>query len=163
MLPQLFGEIDFAEYQGKYTKMHGNNDFINIRSSIEPTITIGLVVQNKQLDIRVQTMYATKKGSNAAAVNTEKQPLPITPKTDNGNASSNITLSQTDTDVNNNSMQDKPKYSLKDSDGNELSKQQQEYFKDSKVRDENGNLLVMYHGTPNNFTVFKNNKDIRIL
>lgn len=163
LLPQLFGEIDFAEYQGKYTKMHGNNDFINIRSSIEPTITIGLVVQNKQLDIRVQTMYATKKGSNAAAVNTEKQPLPITPKTDNGNASSNITLSQTDTNVNNNSMQDKTKYSPKDSDGNELSKQQQEYFKDSKVRDENGNLLVMYHGTPNNFTVFKNNKDIRIL
>lgn len=26
---------------------------------------------------------------------------------------------------------------------------QQEYFKDSKVRDENGRLKVMYHATPN--------------
>lgn len=49
------------------------------------------------------------------------------------------------------------KYSLKtDSDGNELSEQQQEYFKDSKVRDEDGHLLVMYHGTPNaGFTRFR--------
>lgn len=37
---------------------------------------------------------------------------------------------------------------MKDSQGNDLSAQQAEYFKDSKVRDENGNLLVMYHGTP---------------
>ena len=49
-----------------------------------------------------------------------------------------------------------------DSEGRTLTKQQQEYFKDSKVRDENGNLLVMYHGTEANvgipedfwFTVF---------
>lgn len=41
------------------------------------------------------------------------------------------------------------KYSLSDSDGKELTKEQQEYFKDSKVRDENGNLKVMYHGSQN--------------
>ena len=34
------------------------------------------------------------------------------------------------------------KFSLSDSDGKKLSKGQQEYFKDSKVRDENGNLKV---------------------
>lgn len=40
------------------------------------------------------------------------------------------------------------RYSLsEDSDGKKLSKEQQDYFKDSKVRDENGNLKVMYHGT----------------
>ena len=39
------------------------------------------------------------------------------------------------------------KYSLKDSQGNELTKEQQEYFKDSKVRDENGRLKHLYHGT----------------
>ena len=33
--------------------------------------------------------------------------------------------------------------STRDSDGNSLSKAQQEYFKDSKVRDEDGNLKVM--------------------
>ena len=41
----------------------------------------------------------------------------------------------------------KIKYSLSDSEGKQLTKEQQEYFKDSKVRDENGNLKVMYHGT----------------
>ena len=43
----------------------------------------------------------------------------------------------------------------KDNQGRTLSKEQQEYFKDSKVRDENGNLLVVYHGTQNGgFTEF---------
>lgn len=41
----------------------------------------------------------------------------------------------------------KTTYSLSDSDGNELSKGQQDYFKDSKMRDENGNLKIMYHGS----------------
>ena len=41
-----------------------------------------------------------------------------------------------------------------DSKGRELSKQQQEYFKNSKVRDDNGNLKVVYHGTDADFTVF---------
>ena len=39
------------------------------------------------------------------------------------------------------------KYSLSDSDGKKLTKEQGEYFKDSKMRDENGNLKVMYHGS----------------
>lgn len=45
-----------------------------------------------------------------------------------------------------------------DSDGNTLSEQQQEYFKDSKVRDEDGKLLVVYHGTSEDFTVFDREK-----
>ena len=44
----------------------------------------------------------------------------------------------------------------RDSGGNVLSEAQKEYFKDSKVRDKNGNLLIMYHGTPNAvFTKFR--------
>ena len=39
------------------------------------------------------------------------------------------------------------KYSISDSDGRQLTKEQQEYFKNSKMRDENGNLKVMYHGS----------------
>ena len=38
-------------------------------------------------------------------------------------------------------------HSLSDSAGKELTKEQQDYFKDSKMRDENGNLKVMYHGS----------------
>lgn len=47
------------------------------------------------------------------------------------------------------------KYSLKDSLGNDLSKEQREFFKDSKVRNKIGELKVVYHGTTNgNFNEF---------
>ena len=46
------------------------------------------------------------------------------------------------------------KFSLKDSAGRELSQEQQEYFKDSKVRDSKGNLKVVYHGSGAQFTKF---------
>ena len=41
-----------------------------------------------------------------------------------------------------------------DSTGKQLSESQQEYFHNSVVRDEAGNLLVVYHGTDAEFTVF---------
>lgn len=46
----------------------------------------------------------------------------------------------------------------KDNKGRQLSQQQQEYFKDSKVRDDNGNLLEVYHGTPYTFNIFNYEK-----
>lgn len=52
----------------------------------------------------------------------------------------------------------KKRYSLKeDSTGRELTEQQQEYFKDSKARDEQGRLLTLYHGTTayDEFTKFR--------
>lgn len=46
------------------------------------------------------------------------------------------------------SVEDSTKYSLSsDSEGSKLSTDQQEFFKDSKVVDENGNLQVLYHGS----------------
>lgn len=60
------------------------------------------------------------------------------------------------TSIRNEKPEVKEKFSDRDSDGNELSQEQQEYFKDSKVRDEQGRLLTMYHGTPNGgFTKFR--------
>ena len=54
----------------------------------------------------------------------------------------------------------KPQFSLKatDSTGRKLSEQQQEYFKDSKVRDAEGRLRPMYQGGAGNFTVFDRKK-----
>ncbi len=46
------------------------------------------------------------------------------------------------------------RYSVIDSTGRELTPEQSEYFKNSKVRDKNGNLLVMFHNTNADFTVF---------
>ena len=57
---------------------------------------------------------------------------------------------------------DKGKHSIKHSDrdtlGNTLTEAQQSYFAESKVRDENGNLKVMYRGDSNEFTVFDRKK-----
>lgn len=50
------------------------------------------------------------------------------------------------------------KYSLSDSDGKQLTKEQQEYFKDSNIRDADGNLKVMHHGSGEAFTVFDKKK-----
>ena len=58
----------------------------------------------------------------------------------NGEASSSKKVPQKGASVN-------TKYSLSDSTGKKLTKEQQDYFKDSKMRDENGNLKVMYHGS----------------
>ena len=46
------------------------------------------------------------------------------------------------------------KFSNRDSVGNQLSEGQQEYFKDSAARDNDGNLLVLYHQTDGEFTIF---------
>lgn len=54
----------------------------------------------------------------------------------------------------------KKKFSLEinlDSEGSELSEGQMDFFKESKVVDQEGRLMVMYYGTPQGgFTVFKN-------
>ena len=53
------------------------------------------------------------------------------------------------------------RYSLKtnkDSQGNNLSEKQQEYFKDSQVVDKQGNLSVTYHGTNAEFYTFDRNR-----
>lgn len=85
---------------------------------------------------------------------------------DNTHSSYIDSIPSSDSTVNNQYMQNNEKnsqglensssFSLsKDNQGRTLSKEQQEFFKDSKVRDENGNLLVVYHGTQNGgFTEF---------
>lgn len=47
---------------------------------------------------------------------------------------------------------------LTDSTGKQLTQAQAEFFKDSKVRDESGKLLTVYHGTDAKFTVFDSTK-----
>ena len=47
------------------------------------------------------------------------------------------------------------RYSVRDdSEGRKLSDGQEDYFAESAIRDKNGALQVMYHGTDNDFTVF---------
>lgn len=56
-------------------------------------------------------------------------------------------------------QKDNTKFSMRvDSEGRELSEAQQEFFKDSKVRDEEGRLLTVYHGSDKEFFVFDRTK-----
>ncbi|MEG2001746.1 MAG: hypothetical protein RR107_01465, partial [Clostridia bacterium] len=54
---------------------------------------------------------------------------------------------------------DNTQYSLSDSKGRTLTQEQAEFFKDSKVRDNEGNLLVVYHGTNKEFFTFEMSKN----
>ena len=81
----------------------------------------------------------------------------------NGRSTTNNNISQTSGNVNpsgknssRTSIDDNKRYSLsrKDSEGKVLSQGQRDFFKDSKVRDKEGNLLVAYHGSPNVFDEF---------
>lgn len=51
-------------------------------------------------------------------------------------------------------------YALPEVDSEEihLSQEQREFFKDSKIVDNDGRILKMYHGSPNNFTQFSRDK-----
>lgn len=54
----------------------------------------------------------------------------------------------------NSSTESDTKFSLRGSSGNELSEGQRKFFENSKVRDDDGNLLIVYHGSPSVFTEF---------
>lgn len=59
----------------------------------------------------------------------------------------------------NSEQRGKVKFQDRDSTGRELSPEQVEFFKDSKVRDAEGNLMVVYHGTPKgSTTIFDKSK-----
>lgn len=69
--------------------------------------------------------------------------LKTTTKSDN-----NIKYSMQESEDNSDS------FSMQDNKGRTLSKEQQEYFKNSKIRDKDGKLMEVYHGTNTDFSVF---------
>ncbi|HZJ75675.1 MAG TPA: hypothetical protein VFD25_03715 [Clostridia bacterium] len=70
-------------------------------------------------------------------------------------------LLQKEQEVKENSEREKKlsvRETMQDSNGKELTPEQAEFFKESKVRNEDGDLLIVYHGTSEKFTVFDNTK-----
>lgn len=51
------------------------------------------------------------------------------------------------------------KSDFKDSEGKYISNQQADYFRDSKIRNENGDLLVLYHQTDSDFNIFDTKRE----
>ena len=148
------GNIVYSEQYR--TKDNKPSPVITISKKINGTYYIALAVpDSKKKCMHIESLFISNKKESVQEFDDNIPKL--TPEASLESDSTN-TVSQTDTDVNNNFTQNNSKYSLRDSDGNELTKQQQEYFKDSKVRDDEGNLLVVYHGTDAEFTVFDRTK-----
>ena len=130
-----------SELAGEY--LFTDQDFINRLSAEQPStfkkiydylkhLYKTVTAQNKEARQLEQVMYRYEKAyKEFSKTTTQQSKTNLTTEADNNRAKE---LSGT-------------KYSLSDNQGRTLSKEQQEYFKDSKVRDEEGNLKVMYHGT----------------
>ena len=126
--------------------------------------THGWLDNNGQNDWDVWTTYIQDKNNTiweatlhiANTANGEKVIYDVDPTKKVGQSGNSDTSLHKD---NITQSSDNVKYSLSDSDGKQLTKEQQEYFKDSKMRDENGNLKVMYHGSQEaGFHVFDSSK-----
>ena len=138
-IPYVFASPEKIEYVGEYNKKP------MLRFTRGQRKVVG-VVSDKHFDIFLQTMYISNKKGLVSAPN--EQAFGNTSETTRDTASLDLNISQESKQSNN-------KRSVKlDSAGNELTERQQEYFKDSKIRDKDGNLLVVYHGTDQDFSIF---------
>lgn len=139
--------VDVADYD--YTTHRENADaWYEYTVQAEENGNDGIILLNAmdnqlKTSARESTVYMFKDPNQAKSAD------PIT-YDDNGNV---IPLSERF-----NAKKRDIRFSLSDSNGRELTKEQQEYFKDSKVRDEDGNLRVVYHGSSEDFTVFDRTK-----
>lgn len=87
--------------------------------------------------------------------NIQKRKKPTTGNGSSTRESGALNGDRLSTDSISRSAENVKRYSLKeDSEGRELTEQQQEYFKDSKAVDGAGRLLKLYHQTDGVFTVF---------
>ena len=108
------------------------------------------VVSDKRLDLFVQTVYTNVKKGNLATPTGEQAPI-NTPEANGSTVSDNS--------IRNSSEEVKGILkSSRDSEGNVLTEAQEKYFEDSQVRDDDGNLIPVYHKTSNEVTVFKRGK-----
>ena len=124
-----------ADLVGDY--LFTDSDFINNLSTKKPNI-----FQKIYNEIKYLCKIATAGSKEARQLEKVKRAFDKAYK----ESVNDNTEVDTDTNVDADVKADK-KYSLTDSNGKTLTKEQQEFFKDSKVRDENGNLLEVYHGT----------------
>ena len=165
ILNYILKNYDHIEKGWKKDRHHKNSDntyadTIMIRCKINDDyyfVNISVPDINKKgKNIYVLSEYKNKKGTSQVGNASKPHPdvqneLPSVP---------NFNINQNSENVN--SSGDNSQHSLRqppttDTNGRKLSKGQSSYFKDSAVRDESGNLIVMYHGTPyGGFTVFRN-------
>ena len=170
----VFDLLENAEYDrsSRDTKNHKNADYFDYYVK---TVQIDGKVYDLVADVKraygnsdglYYTLYLVDNATKKAVVSQRPQTLgssePITASEMGSNSFSADMVPQSDTAVNNYSMQNSAedasgKHSLMDipamdSTGRELSAEQREYFFGSKVVDADGRLKPVYHGSPAGFT-----------
>lgn len=134
----FINDILFQEYGEKETTPYRVTINVKERSDGEFVYSFSAERQNERLSTR-RTLHADDTQSARGG---ESNAQPSVDSIRQGNANSQV------------KSNDKVQNSMRDSVGRELTEAQQEYFKDSKVRDADGNLLVMYRGGTGTKTVF---------
>ena len=141
----------------RYIKDYSNNQ----------TYVVEVIPTANDTTLYVKTMWkkAINNKKEAVALTNSNNAPSSTSKT-RGNLASTNSISQNNQNVKDDGVRAMKKNTSRsntsqnnttvDNQGRTLSKQQQEYFKNSKVRDDNGNLLTVYHGKDRAFTEFKN-------
>lgn len=122
-----------------------NGDYYKITMSIGKNGNINTIYNVGKLEQRKRPVISGSSVNNGANGSLTANNIPQSTQNVNSSTSTRYSMQENKNNTNN--------YKT-DSVGRTLTKQQQEYFKDSKVRDENGNLQVVYHGSPNQFTQF---------
>ena len=151
--------IKYAEVVNENEKNYHSKEGSSFLVLSHPAIVDG---ENYNVEIKIKkTPVENKFYIHNMTLQNKNETVALNAKDKKSRGYINDELSRTDNISNNasNVNNNETKFSLDiDSDGNKLTQQQAEYFKNSKVRDEDGNLLKVYHGTTENFTVFDKTK-----
>lgn len=144
-----FDSVAYDVYTDSFGKQ--NSGLLFKKKFSDGTLVSFDLISNKKRSIVLQTLYLNRadyQKKKSAETLLMQNASAHTPKAGVGQTSVGI-MTQNEKYVNS-------EFSEKDSEGNSLTKVQSEFFRDSKARDKDGNLLVLYHGTGNaGFTVFE--------
>lgn len=154
-LPEIISSYDKVE---NTTSSKDRKPVLKFEKDINGKNVAVEYVRSKKGMLELQTMYAWEN-KNSRSVSTT---LTMPEKTDPYRTSEtySVITPATKDNIQPGAEKSKTRFQLQDvdSEGNDLTDQQKKFFKDSKIVTEDGNLKVMYHGSPNEFTVFDRKK-----
>lgn len=136
--------------------MYGRNNFMGF--FVNNITNDNLLYHSKEKSRLLSNIPGVQFPSNIPRVDFNKNIQKFKQKVNGKKQSGNNTQKQKQNNVSTGTSQGKFSLKIKDKDsnGNRLSVEQQNYFKDSKVVDSTGNLMIVYHQTDADFTEFNN-------
>ncbi len=162
ILPNIISNSDYISYTNNL-----KDEGLRFKKLLEDgTYVSFVVVSNKQGTMKVKTIYMEKgdyeNKKRSISLTTDVDTTPDNTSKTNRVSASNTSIPQNTENVKNNGIRamkiNKSTSSNNlqevDNQGRILTKQQQEFFKNSIARDKKGNLKTLYHGTDTEFTVF---------